>query len=80
MKVHAAVSMLAALSASAAFASSNDIGFQAVAAGHYCEDLAAAYQVLDEDRAGYLTNCIAEYHESPPGDEGSDVSPHAASY
>jgi hypothetical protein len=70
----------AALTASVAWASSNDIGFNPVAAGHHCEDLADSYQVLDEDRRTYLSRCVAEYRESPPGGEGADVSPHAAGY
>ena len=70
----------AALTTSVALASSNDIGFNPVAANHYCEDLADSYQVLDEDRGAYLSRCVAEYRDSPPGGEGADVSPHAAGY
>ena len=71
----------AIFAAGAAFASpSNEIGFNPVAAGHYCEDLAESYQVHGEDRGTYLSRCIAEYREAPPGDEGSGISPQAASY
>jgi hypothetical protein len=71
----------AAFAASTALASpSNDIGFNPVAASQFCDDLAESYQVLDEDRATYVSRCVSEYRESPPGDEGSDVSPHAAGY
>ena len=81
MKVRPTVTAGAFFAASAAFASaSNDIGFDTVAANHYCEDLAESYQVLDEDRVTYLSHCIAAYRESPPGDEGSDIGPHAAGY
>ena len=66
---------------SVAFAStSNDIGFNPGAAKHYCENLADSYQVLNEDRSTYLSQCISAYRDSPPGDEGSDISPHAAGY
>ena len=71
----------AALAAATAIASpSSDIGVNQVAATHYCEDLAESYQVLDEDRNTRISHCIAEYRASPPGDEGSDISPHAAGY
>ncbi len=70
----------AALTVSTTFAASNDIGFNPVAANHYCEDLAESYQVLDEDRGTYMARCVAEYRESPPGGEGSDISPHADGY
>ena len=70
----------AAFAASTTLAASNDIGFNPVAANHHCEDLAESYQVLDEDRGTYMSRCIAEYQENPPGGEGSDISPHADSY
>jgi hypothetical protein len=81
MKVRLSLATGAIFAAAAVFASpSNDIGFNPVAASHYCEDLAESYQVLDEDRNTYVSHCIAEYRESPPGDEGSDISSRAASY
>ena len=48
MKIRMALATAAVFATVAAFASpSNDIGFNAIAAGHYCEDLAESYQVLD---------------------------------
>jgi hypothetical protein len=61
-------------------AASNDIGFDPAQARLYCDGLADSYQVLDEYRSTYLSRCIADYRDAPPGDEGSDISPHAASY
>ena len=81
MMVRLSLATGAIFAATAAFASpSNDIGFNPVAASHYCEDLVESYQVLDEDRDTHMSHSIAEYRRSPPSDEGSDISPHAASY
>jgi hypothetical protein len=66
--------------ASLASATSNDMGFDRGLALDYCEDLAESYQVLDEDRSIYLSRCVHNYREEPPGDQGSDISPHAAGY
>lgn len=70
----------AAFATSTALAAANDIGFNPVAASQYCNDLADSYQVLDEDRGSDMVQCVAAYEESPPGEEGSDVSPHAVRY
>jgi len=81
MKIHVELASGAVFAVSAAFAnSSNDTGFNPVAANNYCEDLAESYQVLDEDRSTYLSQCISAYRESPPGGEGSDISPHTTGY
>lgn len=80
MKLLLITAGVAMLSATAVHAAANDIGFNPVAANGYCQDLAADYQVLNEDRNDYLSRCIADYRESPPGDNGSDISPHAGGY
>jgi len=81
MKIHVVLASGVVFAVSTAFAnSSNDIGFNPVAASNYCEDLAESYQVLVEDRSTYLSQCISAYRESPPGGEGSDISPHTTGY
>ena len=71
---------VALLTGSLAHAASNDIGFDQAQARLYCDGLADSYQVLDEHRSTYLSRCIADYRDAPLGDEGSDISPHAAPY
>lgn len=81
MNIRLTLATGAMLAASAAFAStSNELGFNPSATNHYCQDLAETYQVFDEDRPIYMSRCIAAYRDSPPGDEGSDISPHTADY
>ena len=80
MKLSIAIAAAALLASPMLYASSNDIGFNPYQANLYCENLAEGYQVLDEDRSLYMSRCIAEYRESPPAGQGSDISPHAAGY
>ena len=80
MKSTIALAAAALLVAPALQASTNDIGFNPYQAQLYCENQAESYQILSEDRALYLSRCIAEYRESPPGGQGSDVSPFATGY
>lgn len=81
MNIHAVLASGVVFAVSTAFASSsNDIGFNPAAASNSCEDLAESYHVLAEDRSTYLSQCISAYRESPPGGEGSDISPHTAGY
>ena len=75
-----ALAATALLATTALQASTNDIGFNPYHAQRYCENQAESYQILPEDRALYLSRCVAEYRESPPGGQGSDVSPFATGY
>jgi hypothetical protein len=75
-----ATAIASLLAAPAIYASSNTIGFDPKEARWYCEDLADSYQVFAQDRELYVTRCMSDYRDSPPGENGTDISPHAAGY
>ena len=80
MKTYIAIFTACLLGIPAAFASSNTVGFNANEARFYCEDLADSYQIFPQDRMLYLSRCVSDYRLSPPGGNGSSISPHAAGY
>ncbi len=80
MKATIALAVAALFVIPAVQASSNDIGFNPYQAQLHCEKEAESYQILSEDRALYLSRCIADYRESPPAGQGSDISPFAGGY
>jgi hypothetical protein len=80
MKVRIATAVAGLLAAPVVFASSNTVGFDRNQARLYCEGLADSYQVFPQDLKLYLARCMSNYRDSSPGENGSDISPHAASY
>jgi len=46
----------------------------------FCEDAAAKLQILAEDMDAYMTECVGEYLESPPGDLGVSPEPGGTGY
>ena len=80
MKVQIATAVAGLLAASSVFASSNTIGFDVDEARFYCEAMADSYQIFEQDRVLYMSRCVSSFSDSPPGENGTDISPHAASY
>ena len=56
------------------------IGFDVDEARFYCEAMADSYQIFEQDRVLYMSRCVSSFSDSPPGENGTDISPHAASY
>ena len=80
MKAYIATAVAGLIAAPMVFASSNTVGFDPYEARGYCEDLADSYQIFPQDRKLYMASCISNYRDSPPGENGTDISPHAAGY
>jgi hypothetical protein len=80
MKAYITAAAVGLLTPPMILASSNTVGTDPYEARLCCEDLADSYQIFPQERERYLARCISSYHDSPPGENGTDVSPHAASY
>ena len=80
MKAHIATAVVGLLAAPMVLASSNTIGFDVYEARGYCEGLANSYQIFPQDRKLYMATCLSNDREAPPGENGTDISPHAAGY
>ena len=80
MKAYIATAVAGLLAAPTVFAYSNTVGFDHAEARSYCEAMADSYQIFQQDRELYMSRCVSSFRESPPGDNGADISPHAAGY